>query len=82
MPLIGLLYNGDGQTHEVVNCDDVETVFVVTDGRRYHMVQVRIREIFIIMQNTLLADRQRQDIGAMEAADASMAASKRLMQIE
>jgi hypothetical protein len=82
MPLIGFLCKRDGHTHEVVNCDGVETVVIVTDGKRNHVFQVRIREIFISMQNTLLTDRQRQDIGAMEAAEASVAASERLMQIE
>jgi hypothetical protein len=31
MPLIGFLYNRDGYTHKVVNCDGGETVGVVTD---------------------------------------------------
>jgi hypothetical protein len=34
------------------------------------------------MQNTLLVDRQRQDITSAEAAEVLMAASEFLMQIE
>jgi hypothetical protein len=82
MPLIGFLYNIDGHTHEVVNYDGGETVGVVTDGRQYHVVQVNIREIFIIMHNTLLLHRQRQDVTAVETAVASVAAAERLLQIE
>jgi hypothetical protein len=82
MPLIGFLYNRDGHTHEVVNYDGGETVGVVTDGRQYHVVQVNIREIFIIMHNTLLLHRQRQDVTAVETAVASVAAAERLLQIE
>jgi hypothetical protein len=57
-------------------------VGVVTDRRRYHVVQVHIREMFIIMQNTLLLQRQSQDITAVETAEASVAAAERLLQIE
>jgi hypothetical protein len=59
MPLNGFLYNRDGHTHEVVNYDGGDTVGVVTEGRRYHVVQVHIPEFFIIMQNTFLLHRQR-----------------------
>jgi hypothetical protein len=59
MPLIGFLYNRDGHIYKVVNYDGGETVGFVTDGRRYHVVQVHTREMFIIMQNTLLLHRQR-----------------------
>jgi hypothetical protein len=65
-----------------VNYDNGETVGIVTDGGWYHVVQVHIREIFIIMQNTLLVHRQRQYIAAVEAAEASVAAAERLKQIE
>jgi hypothetical protein len=82
MPLIGFLYNRDGHTHEVVDYDGGETVGVVTYGRQYHVVQVHIRGMFIIMQNTLLLHGQRQDITAVETAEASVAAAERLIQIE
>jgi hypothetical protein len=46
------------------------------------VVQVHIHEMFIIIQNTLLLHRRRQDITAVEAAEASVTASERLIQIE
>jgi hypothetical protein len=81
MPLIGFLYNRDGHTNEVVNYDGGETVGVVTDGMRYHVVQVHICEMFIIMQNTLLLQRQPQDITAVETAEASVAAEYNSMNL-
>jgi hypothetical protein len=78
MPLIGFLYNRDGHTRS----DGGETVGVVTDGRRYHVVQVDIRDTFIIMQNTLLLHHQRQDVASVDTAVASVAAAERLLQIE
>jgi hypothetical protein len=69
-------------TNEVVNYDGGETVGVVAYGRRYHVVQINIREIFIIMQNTLLLHRQCQTVTAVDTVVASVAAAERLLQIE
>jgi hypothetical protein len=59
-----------------VNYDGGDTVGVVTDGRQHHVVQVHIREMCISMQNMLLLHRQRQDITAVETAEAAVVAAK------
>jgi hypothetical protein len=76
MPLIGFLYNRDRHTHKVVNCDGRKTVGIATDGRRYNVVQVHIEKIFRIMQDTLLVERQHQDVASVEAAEASVATTE------
>jgi hypothetical protein len=53
-----------------------------TDGWQYNAVQVRLGNIFRIMQDSLLVERQYMDVAAVEAAEGSVTSAERLMQIE
>jgi hypothetical protein len=62
MPLIGFLFNLDGQPREIVNCSGGASVSVAIGGNRVSLIDMGIGQIIGIMQHGLRLKRDHEAV--------------------